>query len=181
MKFISSLINRIEIIAFILGFVAGIYMLIFFPGKYFIARNALAIPPEPVEKIISANHLGEVIIETTSNKKFICDLKNEKECWTEIDYEPVVFGKTLCFMEDCSDNHTLQIMKTTAQIHSFGELSTIYSLKDDGIIYVKHTGFPYLPGYMMGVIIGVLCSFIAFIGKYLFLGVISLFQKGLSK
>lgn len=177
MKILSSLIKRIEITAFILGFVVGIYMLIFFPAKYFITWHALPAPPKPVGKIISANHMGDIIVRTASNKNFICDLDNEKECWTEIDYEPLVFGEVLCFMEDCPDDHTMQIIKATGRLHSFGELSFIYSLHDNGIIYVKQTGFVYLPGYMAGVILGGFCAFIAFVGKYLFLRIISFFQR----
>jgi hypothetical protein len=177
MKILRSLIKRIEIIAFTLGFVAGIYILIFFPAKYFITRHALPAPPEPVVKIISATHMGEIMVRTASNKNFICDLDNERECWTEIDYEPLVVGKVLCFMEDCSDKHTMQIIKATGRLHNFGELSFIYSLHDDGNIYVKQTGFVYLPGYMMGAILGGFSAFIAFVGKYLFLGIISLFRR----
>jgi len=181
MKILNSLIKRIEIVAFILGLVAGIYVLIFFPAKYFITWHTLPTPPEPIAKIISANHMGDIIIRTTSDKKFICNSYHEERCWIEIDYEPLVFGKVLCFMEDCPDNQTMQIIKATGRLHNFGELSFIYSLHDDGIIYVKHTGLVYLPGYMIGAIIGGFCAFIAFIGKHLFLRVISLFQKSLIK
>jgi hypothetical protein len=176
MKILGRLIKRIEIIAFVLGFVAGIYMLIFFPVKYF-SWHALPAPPEPVVKIVSANHMGDIIIITASKKKFICNLDSEKECWTEIDYEPLTFGKVLCFMQDCPDNHTMQIIKATGQFHNFGEISFIYSLLDDGIIYVKQTGFIYLPGYMMGAIIGGVCALIAFIAKYLFLRISSFFRR----
>lgn len=181
MKLLRQLIKSIEIIVFILGFVVGIYMLIFFPAKYFFAWHALPTPPEPVVKIISANHMGDIIVTTTSNKKFICDLDNEKKCWTEIDYEPLVSGRVLCFIEDCPDSHTIQIIRATGQLHSFGELSFLYSLRDDGTIQVKQTGSVYLPGYMMGVLLGGLSAFIAFIGKYLFLGMMSLFKRGLIK
>ncbi len=121
--------------------------------------------------------MGEVIVRTTSNKKFICDLGNEKECWAEIDYEPFAFGKVLCFMEDCSDNHTLQIIKATGQSHNFGELSFVYFLNDSGTIYVKETGFVYPEGYMMGAILGGFCAFVAFVGKHLILGVIPMFKR----
>lgn len=176
MKIVNSFIKRIEIIAFILGFVAGIYMLIFFPARYLVAWHALPTAPETTVKIISVN-MSDVIVQTISNKKFKCNLRNEKECWTEVDYEPLELGKTLCSMEDCSNDHTVQMIRATRLAHSFGEISNIYSLHDDGIIYVRQTGFVYLEGYMMGAILGGFCAFIAFIGKYLFLGVISLFQK----
>jgi len=177
MKFLSGLIKRIEVIAFTLGFVAGIYMLTFFPARYFIRWHALTGTPEPVVKIISSNHMGEVIVRTLSNKKLTCNIYNEKSCWTEIDYDPWDIGKTLCFMEDCPDKNTVQMTKATGQAHSFGELSTIYSLHDDGIIYVKQTGFVYLPGYMMGAILGGFCASIGLIGKYLFLSMISFFRN----
>jgi len=177
MKILSSLIKRIEVIAFILGFVAGIYMLIFFPAKYFITWHTLPVAPEPVVKIISANHMGDVIVKTASDKNFVCNSYNEDRCWTEIDYEPIVFGKVLCFLENCPDNHTVQMIKATGQLHNFGELSFIYALHDDGNIYLKHTGFVYLPGYMMGVILGGFCAFIVFIGRYVFLSIISFIPK----
>jgi len=176
MMFFCSFIKRVELIAFIIGFVAGLYMLIFFPAKYFFAWHALPVPPEPVAKIFSADHMGKIIVTTTSNKKFICNLGNEKECWTEIDYEPFAFGTIQCF-ENCRDNQVVQIIRATGQLHNFGELSFIYSLHDDGSVYVKQTGLVYLPGYIMGVIFGGFCALIAFIGKQLFMSIISLLRK----
>lgn len=86
-------------------------MLIFFPARHFFVWHKLPPPPEPVDRIISASHMGDIIVQVASNKKFICDLDNEKECWTEIDYEPVVFGEVLCFIDNCPDTHTRQIIK----------------------------------------------------------------------
>lgn len=177
MKFSRSLLKRIEIIAFVFGFLAGIYMLIFFPAKYFITWHALPAPPEPAVKILSTNHMGDIIVGTASNKKFICNLDNEEECWIAIDYDPWDMGRTLCFMEDCPNKNTVQMTKATGQSHNFGELSFIYSLHDDGIVYVKQTGFVYLPGYMMGAILGGFCAFVAFVSKHLFWGIVSFFQK----
>jgi hypothetical protein len=179
MKILTTLIKRLEVIAFFCGFAVGIYILVFFPAKYFFAWHPLPSPPEPVLKIISANHMGDIIVTTASNKNFICDLDNEKECWTEIDYEPLVNGRVLCFMGDCPDSHTMQIMKVTGRLHNFGELSFLYSLGDDGIIHVRQMGSVYLPGYMMGALLGGLSAFIAFISKYLFSGIIFLSKRGL--
>lgn len=86
-------------------------MLIFFPARHFFVWHKLPPSPEPVDRIISASHMGDIIVQVASNKKFICDLDNEKECWTEIDYEPVVFGEVLCFIDNCPDTHTRQIIK----------------------------------------------------------------------
>jgi|GEM_PF-3822489 hypothetical protein len=176
MKILRRLTKEIEVIAFVLGFVAGIYFLIFFPAKYF-SWHTLPAPPEPALKIISANHMGDIIVGTASNKKLICNLSHEKECWTEINYEPLIFGKALCFMQNCPDNHTIQIVKVTGQMHSFGELSFTYSLHDNGTIYVKQSGFIYLAGYIMGIFVGGVCSLIAFIVKSLWLGINSSLQK----
>lgn len=181
MQILNSFNNRIAIVAFIVGFVAGIYLLIFFPAKYFIAWHELPIPPEPVREIISADHTGDIVIRTESDKEFTCNIYHEERCWTEIDYEPLVFGTILCFREDCPDSQTTQMVKATGQLHNFGELSFIYSLRDDGVIYVKHSGFVYLPGYLMGAILGGCCAFFAFVGKYLFLGIISLIRRGAIK
>jgi hypothetical protein len=177
MKILSSLIKKIEIIAFILGVVAGIYILIFYPAKYFIKWHALPVPPQPVEKIITASHMGDIIITTTSNKKFICDLDHEKECWTEINYEPLVFGKVICFTTDCPDDDTKQMVEAVGQLHNFGELSILYSLHNDGSIYVKQTGIIYASGYLMGMVLGGVCAVVAFIGKYLFFGINPLLHR----
>jgi hypothetical protein len=177
MNILRGFIKRIEITAFCLGFTAGVYMLVFFPAKYFITPHALPVPPEPIAEIISASHMGDVIIRTTTDEKFICDLDNEKECWAKVDYEPIVFGKIVCFKESCPDNHTVQIVKTTGQYHNFGELSFTYLLHEDGVIYVRQSGRLYLPGYLMGVIFGGICAAIAFVGRVLFLGLISLFRR----
>lgn len=120
--------------------------------------------------------MGEIIVKTTSDKKFICDLDHEWKCWTEIDYEPIVFGNVLCF-KDCPENHTIQIIKVIGLLHNFGGLSFMYSLHDDGNIYVKISGFVYPPGYMIGAIFGGFCAFIAFIGKGLFSGIIHYSKK----
>jgi hypothetical protein len=177
MKILSSFIKRIEILAFIFGFIAGIYMLIFYPAKYFIKWHALPIPPEPAAKIISASHMGDIIITTTSNKKFICDLDHENECWTEINYEPLFFGKVICFIKDCPNDKTKQMVEAVGRLHSFGELSIVYSLHNDGSIYVKQTGMIYASGYLIGAILGGVCAVIAFIGKHLFFRINSLLHK----
>lgn len=181
MKIDNRFVKKIEIIAFILGFVVGIYLLIFFPAKYFFTWHALPVPPVPVVRIISANHMGEIIVKTASNKIFMCDLDNEKACWTEIDYEPLIFGNVLCFMENCPDNHIVQVIKATGRLHNFGELSFIYTLHDDGTIYVKQTGFVYLAGYMMGAILGGICASIVFIVNYLFIGMNSFLRSNSTK
>lgn len=181
MKILGALIKRLDIIAFILGFAIGIYIFVFFPAKYFFAWHPLPSPPEPAVKIISVNHMGDIIITTASNKNFICDLDSEKECWTEIDYEPLLIGRVLCFMGDCPDSHTIQIMKASGRLHSFGELSFFYSLRDDGTIHVKQTGSVYLPGFMMGVLFGGLSAFLVFSSKYLMIGMMSILKRGLIK
>jgi len=177
MKLFSSLIEKIEVIAFIFGFVTSIYMLVFFPAKYFFMWHQLPSPPEPIEKIISADHMGGIIIRTRSNKDFTCDLDQEEECWTEIDYAAMSFGEVLCFVDDCPDEHTVQIVRAIGLMHNFGALSFKYSLRDDGNIYVKHTGIVFPTGFLMGAILGGVCAFIAFLGKYLIFAVLAAFQR----
>src|SRR5688572_20246401 len=106
MKLLRSLTGKTEIIAFVLGFVAGIYLLIF-PARYFFVWHPLPTLPEPADKIISAN-LGDVIVRTISNKKFICNIFHEEVCWTEVDYDPLELGTTLC-AGDCPNKHAEQM------------------------------------------------------------------------
>ena len=171
MNILGKLIKKFETVAFILGSVAGIYLLVFYPARHFVMWHALPITPEPVEKLISADHAGGIVIKTISNKMLVCNSYHEERCWTEIEHEPILFGDILCFKEDCPDQRTLQMIKATGRLHNFGELSFIYSFRDDGYIYIRHKGLVYLPGYMMGAIIGGICVLIAFIGKHLFYGI----------
>jgi hypothetical protein len=163
MNFLSSFTKRIEIIVFILGFAVGIYML-FFPARYFFAWHALPTSPEPIARIVATNHMGDVTIETMSNKKLLCNIDHEKECWVKLDnnYQPFNLGKTLC-LEDCPDKHTLQMMSASYEILFFARPAILYALHDDGIIYVRHTGIIFWPGYIMGVILGGFCAFIVFL------------------
>lgn len=176
MNVFYKLLGKIEVIAFVTGFVVGTYMLVFYPAKYFLVWHALPSPPEPITKIFSVDHMGSILVDTVTNKKYECDLGNETVCWTEIDYEPIPFGTVLCF-ENCFDDNVRQIIKATGQYHNFGELSFTYALRDDGLIYVKHSGFLYLPGYMMGVFLGGICTVVVVLGKYLFLSIASLFLR----
>jgi hypothetical protein len=180
MKFRGSLFKRIELIAFILGLAIGIYMLMFFPARYFFTWHRLPITPERVTRIISA-HLSDVIVQTTSNKKYSCNIFNEKECWTKVDYTPLQLGKTSCFMNDCPNTNVVQITRAIIQVHNFGEVSNIYALHNDGTIYVKQTGFVYLEGYVMGVLLGAFCASITFVCKYIFRSITSLFRAGSNK
>ena len=178
MKLLLSRAGKTEFIAFILGFVAGIYLIIF-PARYFFAWHPLPVLPEPADKIISAN-LGVVIVGTISNNKFICNIIHEEECWTEVDYDPLELGKTLC-AGDCPNKHTVQVTETTALAHSFAAVTMTYSLNDDGIIYLKQKGIIYPHGYMIGVLVGGFCGFIAFLGKYLIFTILSAFKRGQSE
>lgn len=177
MKLLSSPIEKIEIIAFILGFVAGIYMLMF-PARHFFTWHPLPTPPEPVDKIIMA-HLGDVIVRTISNNKLLCNIDHEEECWTEVDYDPLDLGKILC-VGNCPNKHTMQMMEATVLVHSFVVVSTRYSLNDDGIIYIKQKGVIYPDGYMIGAIVGGFCAFIAFLGKDLIFTILDVFKRGRS-
>ena len=176
MQLLRNFIIRLEVISFFLGFVVALYGLIFYPMKY-LAWHRLPAPPERVIKIFGVDHLGKIIVTTDSNKKFVCDLENEKDCWTEVDYQPYALGTLQCY-KDCRDKHIVQIISATGQFHNFGALSHIYSLHDDGSIFVKETGAIYLPGYVLGGIAGGICALIAFIGKRLLMTIISLFEKG---
>lgn len=167
MRILETFASRIEVLAFTMGFLTSVYMLIFFPARYFITWHALPASPVPIEKIISV-HMSEVIIKTVSNEKFKCNLGNEKECWTVVQYEPLELGKSECFIVDCPNKKIIQMMRATSLAHSFGEVSNIYSLHNDGVIYVKQTGFVYIEGYIMGAILGGLCALITFIGKRLY-------------
>lgn len=166
MNFLTDFIKRIEIIAFIFGFVAVIYGF-FFPARYFIAWHVLPSPPEPGAKIVATNHMGDITIETFSKKKFLCNIDYEKECWTELEsnYRPLNLGKTLC-SQDCLDKHTVQMMMSSYEFLFFARPSTLYALHDDGNVYVKQTGVVFWPGYVMAVIFGVFCASIAVLGKH---------------
>jgi hypothetical protein len=171
MKFLSRLVKRIESIAFLFGFLVVVYIL-FIPAKYFITWHALPNAPEPIAKIISTNHMGDVIVQTVSNKKYACDIYSEKECWTELDanIEPLNWGKTLCLMADCPGNHIVQITIASNASHGLAQVSTRYSLHDDGSIYVKQSGFIDYLGCMVGMFVGSLFAVIAFLGKQMFRG-----------
>ena len=179
MKLINRLVQRIEVVAFILGCMIGIYMLVFAPYRYFFMWHALPLPPEHGEEILVANHMGDVVVRTISNKRFMCNIYDEKACWVELDTQYGLFegSKTLCFKGNCPDERTVQMEKAGAALHGFGEPSTIYSLRANGAIYVKQTGIVYWPGYVAGIIIGGFCAFVVFVGKNLFLGIISFAQR----
>ena len=177
MKVLHKLLKRVEIIVFAIGFVAGIYVFVFYPAKYFLVWHALPSPPEPVTKLYSVDHMSNILIDTVTDNKYECNLNNESDCWTEVNYEPIAFGTVLCF-RNCHDRNVKQVIKATGQNHSFGEVSFIYELRDDGVIYVRHMGFLYLPGYMLGTFIGALSAFIAYIFKRLLFRVTSLSLSG---
>ncbi len=146
-----------------------------FPARYFFGWHPLPTPPEPVDKIITAN-LGDLVVRTISKKKFFCSIIHEEECWIEVDYDPLDFGKTLC-AGDCPNKHTVQMMETTALAHTFVAVTMTYSLNDDGIIYLKQKGIIYPHGYMMGAFIGGFCAFTAFLGKNLIFTILDAFKR----
>ena|SRR5215217_408931 len=174
MKLLGSIIGKFEILAFIIGFVAGIYIFIF-PARYFFTWYSLPVSPEPVDKIIATN-LGDVIVRTVSNKKFLCNIVHEEECWIEVDYQPLSMGKTLC-EGNCPNTYNLQIMESTVLAHSFVAVSTRYSLNNDGVIRIKQKVVVFPDGYMIGVILGLFCSGVAFAVKYLCFKILKLFQR----
>jgi hypothetical protein len=164
----------IEIAAFVLSFMIGVYLLIFAPARY-LTWHALARSPEPAAEIIDTT-VDTVTVRTTSDEKFLCNIYNEKECWIEVRYESLQGRPLWCFPEDYSTEHTVQIVKACSQSHNFGIIGTIYSLHDDGIIYVKHKGYISPEGYCFGTIFGLFFAILAFIGKRLFLAITSFFQ-----
>jgi hypothetical protein len=165
MNILSNLIKRIEIIVFVLGFAAVIFGF-FFPARYLIAWHALPAPPEPAAKIVATNHMGDITIETFSNNKFLCNIGHEKECWTKLEsnYKPLNLGKTLC-SQDCLDENTVQMMMSSYEFLFFARPSILYALHDDGDIYVKQTGIVFWPGYVIAVLFGGFCAFVAFLCK----------------
>jgi hypothetical protein len=179
MKLINRFIQRIEVVAFILGGIVGIYMLVFAPYRYFFMWHALPLPPEAGEEMLMTNHMGDVVVRTITNKMFRCNIYDKEACWFEqvTQYPPFDGSETLCFEGNCPDEHTVQMRKVSAALHGFGEPSTIYSLRDNGMVFVKQTGVIYWPGYVVGAVLGGICAFIAFTGKNLLIGIISLFQR----
>lgn len=140
--------------------------MLFFPLNYIFVWHALPATPEQIAKIVATNHMGDITIETNSQKKFQCNIYHKKECWTEHDtyYKPINLGKTLC-LGDCLDKHTLHMMRSSYEVLFFARPSILYSLHDDGIIYVKRSGIILWPGYVMGAVFGSFCAFVVFLSN----------------
>jgi hypothetical protein len=165
MNVLRIFVKRIEIIAFIIGFGLWIYVL-FFPTRYILGWYALPAVPESVAKIVATNHMGDITIETISQKKFLCNIYHEDSCWSERDtnFKPINLGKTLC-LGDCPDKHMIQIMRSRYEVFVFARISILYSLNEDGTVYVKRSGIVFWPGYIMGVVFGGLCTIVTFFVK----------------
>jgi hypothetical protein len=176
MKFLNRLVKRIESVAFLFGFLVTVWFL-FLPAKYFITWHALPKAPDPITKIISNNHMGDVIVQTVANKKYACHIYGEIKCWTELDanIEPLTLGNTLCLMEDCPGQHIVQIVTASNASHGISQITTQYALHDDGNIYVKQFGFIDYLGCIVAVFVGGFFAIITFAGKNILIGIISSF------
>jgi hypothetical protein len=170
----SGSMLKIETIVFVITLIGVMY--IFAPIKYFV-WHALPVSPEPIEKIVSANHLGDVVIKTNLDRIFVCNIYEEDACWHEIKKIPLDLSTPICFLNECTDDHIVQIVQATIQFHSFGHLTTIFSLNDNGIVYTRQTGFVDIGGLVLGGILGGIFAIGTFVIKRISLAVTEFFRS----
>jgi hypothetical protein len=165
-----SILKKIGI-AFLIAVFTGLFG--FFLGTKqadgsFIQWKTLGKPSDTIVKIVRVT-IDSVIVETTSNKKYSCNISTQNECWKEVVSVPA--ENTNCVPPRDLPKPLTSVVEI--QQSSFltpgGMTESAYALHEDGNIYVWHGNRGAIEGaWMIYLFSSIAGAVVGFIGTIIF-------------